>query len=87
VRRARKLGYTVRCFDPQKYLSGIMCVNASSAIRQGRAIQPDYLDSVRVTAYSAKLGAWYGVFDAGQSLRGYCHVSIVGDCCRAIHGG
>ena len=50
----------------------------SSAIRQDRAIDPDYLDSVKVTACSARPGAWYGVFGSGQSLRD-CHMPIMGD--------
>jgi hypothetical protein len=81
VRRARRLGYTVRRFDPQEYLSEIMGVHASSASRQGRAMAPDYLDQMKVAEYCTKPGAWYGVFDAGQSLRGYCHMVIFGDCC------
>jgi hypothetical protein len=58
-----------------------MCVNASSAIRQGRVMHADYLDQVKVAVFCTEPGAWYGVFDAGQSPRGYCHMPIIGDCC------
>ena len=80
VRRARRLGYTFRRFDPQERLNEIVRVNGSTAIRQRRAIQPRYLDPVQVASYCAAPGAWYGVFDADQVLRGYCHTPMIGDC-------
>jgi hypothetical protein len=81
VRRARKRGYVVRRFDPLAHFTGIMRVNTSSAMRQGRPIQSNYVDPAKVAEYCRASGPWYGVFDSQQALRGYCHMAIVGDCC------
>ncbi len=81
VRRTRRLGYQVRLFEPLDALEAILRVHMSSKLRQGRAIRPEYLDHGKLAAYCVQPGPWYGVFDAQQVLRGYCHLPVVGECC------
>lgn len=81
VRRARKLGYETRPFEPRDAIEAIQRVHVSSKLRQGRAIRPDYLGQDSLAAYCARPGRWYGVFDAEQVLRGYCHLPVIGECC------
>ena len=44
VRRAARLGYTVGFFDPNKRRSELLSIHTSLPERQGRAIDPEYLD-------------------------------------------
>lgn len=81
VSRARRAGYKVTHLDPASHLDAIMQVNMSMASRQGRAMDPAYLDRDAVVDYCGRRGQWYGVFDADAVLRAYCHLSLVGDCC------
>jgi len=84
VRRAERLGYRVVAIDPNQSHEQIMRINASGAIRQGRQMRTDYLDPQKVAAYSAKHatnGSWYGVLDNEGTLRAYCHLALVGECC------
>ena len=81
ARRARRLGYQVRPFEPRGELEAILRVHLSSKLRQGRAIRPEYLHHANLAAYCAQPGAWFGVFNAQQALCGYCHLPVVGECC------
>lgn len=80
TRRALRLGYSFSRFDPIKNFDAILRINASSAIRQGRTIGPEYVNPGKLMSYLTSPGVWYGVFGADRVLRGYCHMPIIGDC-------
>lgn len=44
VRRAARLGYAVAPFDPEERRAELLAIHSSLPERQGRAIDPDYLD-------------------------------------------
>jgi hypothetical protein len=50
VRRAARLGYAVALFDPNDRRSELLAIHTSLPERQGRAIDPSYLDAAAVYA-------------------------------------
>jgi hypothetical protein len=44
VRRASRLGYTVEVFDPEDHKADLLAIHSSLPERQGRPIDPEYLD-------------------------------------------
>lgn len=79
VRKAERLGYTVRRIGPADHAEEILAINRSAEMRQGERLPPYYVDEAEVRRYHLQPGHWFGVFDADGRLRAYCHAPIPGD--------
>lgn len=78
--RATKLGYTVSLFEPKDHLDEILEVNSSMRERQGRSMDPDYLDRESLARHYAGTNLVFGAFKDGK-VRGYIDLPIYGDVC------
>lgn len=70
-RRAAELGYTFARIDPLAELDPIRAINASLDVRQGRPIDPAYLDPAALRAYFSPSPETFGIRDAEEHLVAY----------------
>ncbi len=77
ARRAARLGYTVDVFDPEDRSLELHAIHASLPERQGRPIDPDYLDPNAVERRGPGID-YLGVFRDGI-LVGYSRVEYAGE--------
>jgi len=77
VRRASRLGYTVALFDPNERRSELLAIHTSLPERQGRPMDPDYLDP-RATFRTGPDFDYVGVLRKGAVVA-YCRVLYAGD--------
>jgi len=79
VRKAEKKGVTIQEIDPFGRLNEVLAIHKSSPTRQGRPVDPEYLDPSKVRLYfsyfvkNGYLTKTYGAFYDGK-LIGYLHV-------------
>jgi hypothetical protein len=77
VRRAGRLGYTVRVFDPNERRSDLLSIHTSLPERQGRAIDSEYLDPAPEYRTGPTI-EYLGVFRQ-DVLLAYSRVEYAGD--------
>lgn len=77
VRRAGRLGYTVRVFDPNERRSDLLSIHTSLPERQGRAIDSEYLDPAAEYPSGPNI-EYLGVFRQ-DVLLAYSRVEYAGD--------
>lgn len=69
-RRSEKLGYTWKTFNPNEFIDAIYEIHTSSANRQGRSMDANYL--VKVNEWpSDTQNVWIGVFNTENKLVSY----------------
>jgi len=79
VRKAVKKGVIIKEINPFNYINEILAIHQSSPIRQGRPIDPHYLDPLKVKLYffyfvkKSFFTKTYGAF-YDKKLIGYLHV-------------
>jgi hypothetical protein len=77
ARRCSRLGYTVGLFDPVDRRADLLAIHASLLERQGRPIDPEYLDPNAVASRgpnSEYLGVW-----RDGTVAAYARLDYVGD--------
>jgi len=83
IRRKRKrslsLGYHFETINPLNYLVEILSINESVKVRQGRRMDPEYLNIESLRAFFEGKPVVYGVFDTTGVLKAYAHTPICGD--------
>ncbi|MET0819070.1 MAG: hypothetical protein ABWZ67_16010 [Solirubrobacteraceae bacterium] len=77
VRRAARLGYSVALFDPNQRRSEMFAIHASMPERQGRPIDPEYLDPDATYELAPDI-EYIGVFRADVVVA-YCKLLYTGD--------
>jgi hypothetical protein len=77
VRRAQRMGYTVGLFDPDERNAEIMAIHASLPERQGRPIDPEYLDPDTVYEHGSDV-EYMGIWLDGVVVA-YCRLNYAGD--------
>lgn len=77
--RAVRQGFRFGTADPLKYLDDMLAINMSVPIRQGRAMDAEYLDKASLLTYFQGRGKIYCIFDSRGTLRAYADIPIVGD--------
>ena len=78
-RKASLAGFTFAPFAPLEHLARILEINASAAIRQGRGMDPQYLDPAAVERMARAHPLSFGVFGADGDLCAYAHAPVHGD--------
>jgi hypothetical protein len=78
-RRATELGYTFARINPLAELEPIHAINGSLDVRQGRPIDPDYLDPAALRAYFSRSTETFGIRDAEGRLVAYLDLRICGE--------
>jgi hypothetical protein len=78
-RRAAELGYTFARIDPLAELDPIRAINASLDVRQGRPIDPAYLDPAALRAYFSRSPETFGIRDAEEHLVAYLDLRTYGE--------
>jgi hypothetical protein len=77
VRRASRLGYAVEAFDPDERRADLLAIHSSLPERQGRPIDPEYLDPDAVVTRGPNV-EYLGVLLDGVVLA-YSRIDYVGD--------
>jgi hypothetical protein len=77
VRRAKRLGYTAELFEPEPHHEELLAIHASLPERQGRAIDPEYLDPNTVYQHGPDV-EHMGVLLDGVVVA-YCRLNYAGD--------
>jgi hypothetical protein len=77
ARRCAKLGYTVEVFDPVERQADLLAIHSSLPERQGRPIDPEYLDPDAVAKRGPKV-EYLGVHRDGVVVA-YTRLDYVGD--------
>lgn len=77
-RKASSRGYRMRAIDRNAHIDEIHAINTSLALRQGRPMDPHYLEPK--THYEARPHyRYYGVFDRDGRLAAYCNLGYFGN--------
>ena len=79
VNRATRAGFTVTHVDALTRLDEVLAVNRSAEERQGRPMDPDYLNEEAVRRYFERASDVYGVIDATGVLRAYISLRTCGE--------
>jgi hypothetical protein len=80
AKRARTRGYVVAEIERNNYIDEIHAINTSVDVRQGRPMDPHYLQ--KVTQFEKLPNfKYFGVFDAKGKLMAYANLGIYGDFC------
>lgn len=84
AKRARTRGYVLAELERNNFIDEIHEINTSVDIRQGRPMEPHYLQKV---SHYEKLPyfKYFGVFDAKGKLMAYANLGIYGDFCAFSH--
>jgi hypothetical protein len=77
ARRCARLGYTVALFDPVERAADLLAIHASLPERQGRPIDPEYLDPDAVAKRGPNV-EYLGVWQDGIVIA-YTRLDYVGD--------
>lgn len=78
VKRARNKGYTVVEIDKNNFIEDIFAIHQSLEVRQGRPMDPDYLE--KKSSYpSEKNFRYYGVLNSAGQLTAYGEVGLYGN--------
>lgn len=79
-KRALTAGYSYQRLDPFMRIEEIMEIHRSAAVRQGRPIDPVYLDVHKVTEYFRESGEWIdAVLNKEGKVRAYADVPVYGE--------
>jgi len=78
-KRATELGYTVCRINPLAELEPIRAINASVGVRQGRPINPHYLDPAALRTYFSGSTETFGVRDREGRLVAYLDLRTSGE--------
>ncbi len=83
LRRKRRLalgqGLSFGVFTPMERLEEIMLINASKPTRQGKSMDPCYLDMEQLGAFFGDKHTAYGVFDQRGVVRAYAWAPLLGE--------
>jgi len=78
-RKALKLGYAFKPFDPEQYRDDIYEINTSMTYRQGRPMEGSYLDRDVLTA-PGECFRHYAVFGGNRPVA-YLYAMLLGEIC------
>lgn len=78
-KRAESKGYTFQNFPPLDRIDEMLEINKSMEIRQGRPMNPDYLNKEKIADFFIKVPEVYGIFDEQDVLQAYGHTPICGE--------
>lgn len=81
-KKAKARGLRVREIDRNALADEIHQINVSSPVRQGRAMDPAYVEKQARYEDQAHF-RYYGVFDRNEALVGYCNVGVFGNFASA----
>lgn len=79
--RCLRKGYYFDSFPAGNLLSEIMQINTSLPLRQGRQMNPAYIDKSVVEKWISSKTNLYGVFNENNKLVAYAYVPVIGDVC------
>jgi hypothetical protein len=78
-RKALRLGYTFKPFDPEQYRDDIYQINTSLSYRQGRPMEGSYLDRGALTA-PGQCFRHFAVFGGNRPVA-YLYAMLLGETC------
>ncbi|MGZ8318385.1 MAG: hypothetical protein ACXWVD_04715 [Telluria sp.] len=84
ARKARARGYTLAEIDRNKFVDQIHAINTSVENRQGRPMDPHYLQKVEHFE-SEKHFRYFGILDPEGALAAYANLGFYGDFCAFSH--
>jgi hypothetical protein len=78
-KRAHSKGFSFGEFHAPERVKEILEINLSAPVRQGQAMEPNYLSEQAVQRFAKSAERLYGVFDAEGRLRAYAYAPLLGD--------